>query len=242
MACTLHRRMATSLRLQPLPRVRARNAPQAHSREGARRLLNIVVALVGILVTAVVMAVIAILVKLSSQGPVIYRQKRIGIDRRSLSYARGNSRRKFDLGGQPFTLYKFRTMREAAANGPQVWAAPGDHRVTRIGRYLRACRLDELPQLFSVLTGEMNIVGPRPEQPDIFVELRELVEGYQRRQRVRPGITGLAQITLAYDRTIEDVQKKVRCDLDYIRRQSVLEDLKIMFLTLPVMLGRRGGW
>jgi lipopolysaccharide/colanic/teichoic acid biosynthesis glycosyltransferase len=133
-------------------------------------------------------------------------------------------------------------MRESSSNGPQVWAAPDDNRVTRVGRYLRSSRLDELPQLFSVLKGDMNIVGPRPEQPEIFVELRELVEGYQRRQRVLPGITGLAQITLTYDRCVEDVRNKVRCDLDYIRRQSVLEDLKIMLLTLPVMLGRRGGW
>jgi lipopolysaccharide/colanic/teichoic acid biosynthesis glycosyltransferase len=232
--------MATSIRLQPLPETRF--GRRAASREGPRRVLNIVVALVAIVLTSVVMVGIAILVRCTSRGPVIYRQKRIGIDRRSLSYARGNSRRKLDLGGQPFTLYKFRTMRESAGHGPQVWAAPDDTRVTRVGRYLRASRLDELPQLFSVLKGDMNIVGPRPEQPDIFVELRELVEGYQRRQRVRPGITGLAQITLAYDQSIEDVRNKVRCDLDYIRRQSVLEDLKIMLLTLPVMLGRRGGW
>jgi lipopolysaccharide/colanic/teichoic acid biosynthesis glycosyltransferase len=232
--------MATSIRLEPL--LGTRFARWAPSRVGPRRFLNVVVALVAIVLTSVFMVVIATIVKCTSRGPVIYRQKRIGIDRRSLSYARGNGRRKFDLGGQPFTLYKFRTMRESSSNGPQVWAAPDDNRVTRVGRYLRSSRLDELPQLFSVLKGDMNIVGPRPEQPEIFVELRELVEGYQRRQRVLPGITGLAQITLTYDRCVEDVRNKVRCDLDYIRRQSVLEDLKIMLLTLPVMLGRRGGW
>jgi lipopolysaccharide/colanic/teichoic acid biosynthesis glycosyltransferase len=232
--------MATSIRLLRLPPAIRERVEHGRSREGARRFLNLVVALVGIILTSVIMFVIALLIKCSSRGPVIFSQTRIGRDRRSLTYARGNSRRKLDLGGQPFTLYKFRTMHADTGNGRQVWALPDDQRITPLGRVLRGFRLDELPQLFSVLTGEMNIVGPRPEQPQIFVELRELVEGYQRRQRVRPGITGLAQITLGYDRSIDDVRKKVHCDLDYIRRQSLMEDLKIMLLTVPVMFSRRG--
>jgi len=107
---------------------------------------------------------------------------------------------------------------------------------------LRKLRLDELPQLFNVLKGDMNIVGPRPEQPTIFVYLREQIEGYQRRQRVRPGITGWAQINQGYDTSVDDVRRKVRYDLEYIRRQSALEDLRIMARTLPVMLLRRGAW
>jgi lipopolysaccharide/colanic/teichoic acid biosynthesis glycosyltransferase len=99
-----------------------------------------------------------------------------------------------------------------------------------------------LPQLFNVLVGDMNVVGPRPEQPAIFARLRRQIHAYTARQRTRPGITGLAQISQCYDRDIEDVRRKVEFDLRYLRRQSVLEDLRIMLLTFPVMLGRRGGW
>src|SRR3989442_1673840 len=152
----------------------------------SRRCLNIAAATVGIVLTLPLMLVIAALIKLTSRGPVLFTQ-------------------------------------------------------ARIGRVLRKVRLDELPQLFNVLLGDMNVVGPRPEQPSIFVFLREQIEGYQRRQRVRPGITGWAQINQAYDRTVDDVRRKVVYDLEYIRRQSTLEDCRIMLRTLPVMLGR-GGW
>jgi lipopolysaccharide/colanic/teichoic acid biosynthesis glycosyltransferase len=107
---------------------------------------------------------------------------------------------------------------------------------------LRRFRVDELPQLFNVLRGEMNVVGPRPEQPKIFETLRAKVPGYALRQAVRPGITGWAQINLAYDRCVEDVRRKVGFDLEYIGRRGAVEDLKIMLRTLPVMLGCRGGW
>ena len=208
----------------------------------ARRLLNIAVATVGLIVAAPVMLVIAVLIKLTSRGPVLFAQSRVGLDRRSLSRAGGNTRRHMDQGGQPFTMYKFRTMRPARTEDRQTWALPDDERVTPLGRVLRKYRLDELPQLFNVLRGDMNVVGPRPEQPTIFVYLREQIESYQRRQRVRPGITGLAQINQGYDTSVDDVRRKVAYDLDYIRRQSALEDLKIMCRTVPVMLLRRGGW
>jgi lipopolysaccharide/colanic/teichoic acid biosynthesis glycosyltransferase len=210
---------------------------------GGRRLLNIVVATAGLVVAAPVMLLIAALVKLTSRGPVLFTQTRIGLDRRSLSRAGGNTRRELDLGGKPFTMYKFRTMRaERATAERQVWAQPDDLRVTRLGRVLRKLRLDELPQLVNVLRGDMNVVGPRPEQPDLFVYLREQIEGYQRRQRVRPGITGWAQVNQAYDRSVDDVRRKVTLDLQYIRRQSALEDLKIMLRTPAVMLLGRGAW
>src|SRR5437773_8152238 len=124
----------------------------------------------------------------------------------------------------------------------EIWAQPQDARVTRVGRILRTFRLDELPQLVNVLRGDMNIVGPRPEQPSIFICLREQIEGYQRRQRVRPGITGWAQINQGYDTSIADVRRKLGYDLEYIRRQSPLEDLKIMAHTIPVMALRYGAW
>jgi len=215
--------------------------PRDRERRG-RRLFNIVVAVVGLVLTFPLMLVIAALIKLTSRGPVLFTQSRVGLDRRALSNAGGNTRRHTDQGGQPFTMYKFRTMRPADGSGKQVWAQADDARITPIGRVLRKLRLDELPQLFNVLTGEMNIVGPRPEQPTIFVYLREQIEGYQRRQRVRPGITGWAQINQGYDTSVDDVRRKVRYDLEYIRRQSTLEDLKIMARTLPVMLRRRGAW
>src|SRR3989441_239815 len=208
-----------------------------------RRLLNVAVAAMGLILGLPLMLVIAALIKLTSRGPVLFAQQRIGLDRRALSRAGGNTRRQLDLGGKPFTMYKFRTMEVHHANGDRpVWARPDDPRVTPIGRVLRQFRLDELPQLSNVLLGDMNIVGSRPEQPAIFVYLREQIEGYQRRQRVRPGITGWAQINLPYDQTVHDVRKKVSLDLEYIRRQSELEDVRIMLRTVPVMLGRRGGW
>ena len=130
------------------------------------------------------------------------------------------------------------------SGGPQgeVWAAPTDPRVTSIGRILRLYRLDEIPQLINVLNGDMNVVGPRPEQPAIFARLRQEIDGYQDRQRVPPGITGWAQVNQAYDRSVEDVKRKVALDLEYIERRTVVEDMKIMFRTFPVIAGKRGAW
>src|SRR3989454_4052397 len=214
--------------------------PTDRERPG-RRLLNISVAAVGLVLALPLMLLIGLLIKLTSRGPVLFKQTRVGLDRRALSRMGGNTRRRIDLGGHPYTMYKFRTMYvDHRSTDRQVWAQPDDARVTPIGRLLRRFRLDELPQLVNVLKGDMNVVGPRPEQPAIFVHLREQIEGYQRRQRVRPGITGWAQINLSYDRTVDDVRRKVSLDLDYIRRQSALEDLRIMVRTPRVMLGRRG--
>ena len=211
--------------------------------EGARRWLNVVVATIGIVLTAPVMLAIAVLIRLTSRGPILYRQPRVGIDRRSPSTAGGNHRRSLDYGGRPFTIYKFRTMQTSRDGGVrEAWASPDDPRVTRLGRILRQYRLDELPQLFNVLRGDMNIVGPRPEQPRIFNDLRHRVHNYGVRQRVRPGITGWAQINHHYDQSIEDVRKKIALDLDYIARQSVIEDLKIMLLTAPTVVFKRGAW
>jgi len=205
----------------------------------ARRLLNVAIALVGIVLTFPLMVVIATILKLTSPGPLLFVQTRVGLDRR------GHPRREpdHDQGGAPFRMYKFRTMRmQPAGADPQVWARPDDDRITPFGRLLRKTRLDELPQLFNVLLGDMNVVGPRPEQPAIFARLRNQINAYTARQRTRPGITGLAQISQCYDRDLDDVRRKVEFDLNYLRRQSVFEDLRIMLLTFPVMLGRRGGW
>ncbi len=209
--------------------------------EGTRRVLNVVVAFVALVVLLPVMALVALLVWLSSPGPVIYRQTRVGVDRRSPRLPSGNWRRSDDLGGRPFTMYKFRTMYEAD-QAVEVWATPDDPRVTPLGRILRQFRLDELPQLVNVLKGDMNIVGPRPEQPSIFAELREQVPGYEHRQRVLPGITGWAQVSRPYDTSVEDVRRKVELDLEYINRTSVAHDFLIMLQTVPVLIGRKGAW
>ena len=212
-------------------------------REGSRRFVNVVVALTGIVIAAPLMAVIALAVKLTSRGPLLYTQMRIGVDRRTPLHPSGNGRRNTDHGGKPFRIYKFRTMYHRAGSGQaQVWARPDDPRVTPIGRVLRQYRLDELPQLFNVLRGDMNIVGPRPEQPTIFQDLRRQIDGYQTRQRVRPGITGWAQINQHYDRSLDDVKRKIAFDLEYVERHSLLEDVKIMARTLPVILFKRGAW
>jgi lipopolysaccharide/colanic/teichoic acid biosynthesis glycosyltransferase len=209
----------------------------------ATRLVNFFLALVAVLLLLPILAFIAILVRCSSPGPVLYTQIRVGHDRRSPANRNQNHRRERDLGGRLFTIYKFRTMWVDAEHASgAVWAQQRDPRVTPLGRLLRQYRLDELPQLFNVLTGEMNIVGPRPERPTIFAELREHIAEYPLRQRAKPGITGLAQINHHYDRSLEDVRTKVHYDLEYIRRQSVAEDLRIMLKTLPVVLLRRGGW
>jgi lipopolysaccharide/colanic/teichoic acid biosynthesis glycosyltransferase len=224
------------------PRRRAASPPEES--EGLRRTLNLAVAGVAIVIAAPVMAVIALGIKLTSRGPVLYTQTRVGIDRRALGAPAGNTRRRSDYGGKPFTIYKFRTMATTDRAQPvsEVWASPDDPRVTAIGRILRLYRLDELPQLINVLRGDMNVVGPRPEQPAIFARLRQEIERYEERQRVRPGITGWAQVNLQYDRSLEDVRRKLRYDLEYIARRSVLEDVRIMLRTLPVVVWKQGAW
>ncbi len=234
--------------------VRARSAPQAaveaqpaiapvSRSDRGRRVLNIVLAVIALVLVLPLMALIAVLIKLTSRGPAFYTQVRVGLDRRSNGLDATNHRRSADIGGLPFDIYKFRTMRvDAEQMTGAVWAAQGDPRVTLVGGFLRRYRFDELPQLLNVIKGEMNLVGPRPERPTIFAELRENIQEYPLRQRAKPGITGLAQINHHYDSCIEDVRTKVRYDLEYIGRQGVAEDLKIMFKTIPVILFRRGGW
>jgi lipopolysaccharide/colanic/teichoic acid biosynthesis glycosyltransferase len=204
------------------------------------RILNILVASVLLLVFAPLMLAIALVVRLSSKGPVIYTQPRVGLDRRRGRGGRiPDNRREADRGGKIFRVYKFRTM-YVDRGEEQVWATENDPRVTPVGRLLRAYRLDELPQLFNVFKGDMNVVGPRPEQPEIFDQLRRKVDGYADRQRVLPGITGWAQVNQQYDQCVEDVKRKLEYDLDYISRRSPLQDLKIMTRTPVVMVLKQG--
>jgi lipopolysaccharide/colanic/teichoic acid biosynthesis glycosyltransferase len=211
------------------------------SEEEKRRILNVFVGAVALLLALPLMIVIALAVKLTSRGPVFYTQHRVGLDRRRpVGTAAQNGLRRQDRGGKLFKIYKFRTMTASPRGTGEVWAKPGDHRVTPVGYVLRRYRLDELPQLWNVLRGDMNIVGPRPEQPEIFHQLRSKVERYVERQRVLPGITGWAQVNQSYDQCLDDVRRKVVLDLEYIRSRSTVEDLKIMARTLPVMIGKKG--
>ena len=202
------------------------------------RIMNVVLALAALLMLLPLMLIVAVLIRLDSAGPVIFRQRRVGLDRRSNA---GNfevgGRRTADLGGRPFTILKFRTMEVGAEmeSGP-VWARKDDPRATRVGRVLRATRMDEIPQFLNVLRGDMAIVGPRPERPRFVLKLREQIDGYRHRQRVLPGITGWAQVNRGYDQSLEDVRSKVQYDLEYVRRRSLWFDVKIMFLTIPVVL------
>jgi lipopolysaccharide/colanic/teichoic acid biosynthesis glycosyltransferase len=210
------------------------------------RAANVAIGVTALLLLSPVLLVVAIVVKATSPGPMLYRQTRVGLDRRRGGGGRNSAqtlydRRGQDLGGRAFTIYKFRTMRLNAEQGSgAVWARAGDPRVTAIGRFLRKTRIDEIPQLLNVIRGEMNIVGPRPERPSLVLRLRQQIPEYPLRHRVKPGITGWAQINHSYDATIEDVRQKVQFDLEYLNRQSLSEDLLIMARTLPVMLLRRG--
>jgi lipopolysaccharide/colanic/teichoic acid biosynthesis glycosyltransferase len=207
----------------------------------ARRWLNVAVAATMLILLMPLMIVVGLLVKLTSTGPILYTQARVGVDRRWKQGGRLDHRRIVDHGGRLFRIYKFRTMRvEPAAS--QSWAQKGDPRITPIGGILRKLRLDELPQLINVLLGDMNIVGPRPEQPRIFAELRHQIPSYAARQRVLPGITGLAQVNQHYDTCMDDVRRKVQYDLEYIRKESPLADLRILMATLPAVVVKRGGW
>jgi lipopolysaccharide/colanic/teichoic acid biosynthesis glycosyltransferase len=224
------------------------------------RVVNVVLASVALLVSMPALFLIAIAVRLTSPGPIFYRQPRIGLNRRGVRlhnrrrldrrwhlWARfleqHDDQRSRDLGGSAFMIYKFRTMREdAETQTGAVWATKNDPRSTVIGGFLRKYRLDELPQLINVIQGDMNLVGPRPERPTIFAQLSEQIEEYPLRQRVKPGITGWAQIHLTYDSCIEDVRKKVRYDLEYLRQKSIRRDLAIMLKTLPSVLFKKRGW
>jgi lipopolysaccharide/colanic/teichoic acid biosynthesis glycosyltransferase len=214
--------------------------------ERARRVLNLTVAATSLLLASPLFLAIALAVKLSSRGPVFFRQERVGQDRRRRPGDRrvrnrgGSDRREECAGGKVFWMYKFRTMYVGRGKNRQVWTEKDDPRITPVGRFLRAFRLDELPQLWNVIRGDMNVVGPRPEQPEIFKGLRCEISDYPKRQSILPGITGWAQVNNGYDQSVIDVQRKLGYDLEYLNRRSPAEDLRIMAKTVPVVLGRRG--
>jgi exopolysaccharide biosynthesis polyprenyl glycosylphosphotransferase len=183
-----------------------------------KRFVDLITAMIGLCVTAPLWLLIAAAIKLGDSGPVFHTQVRVG------------------QNGRPFTLYKFRTMRPDAENGCSVWACPHDPRVTLVGRFLRRTRLDELPQLVNVLKGDMSIVGPRPERPDLVERLAESVPYYRERHLVKPGLTGWAQISFRYGSSVQDAKRKLQFDLYYLKHMSLELDLIILFRTLGTFL------
>jgi exopolysaccharide biosynthesis polyprenyl glycosylphosphotransferase len=187
-----------------------------------KRVVDRTVGLLGSLLVCVMVPLLALLVWLDDGGPIFFRQERVG------------------RGGTLFQIWKFRTMRiDAEPNGP-VWASNGDIRVTRIGRFLRRTRLDELPQFFNVLKGDMSLVGPRPERPRFTALLERTVPFYDRRHLMRPGITGWATVRFGYGDSVTDKWRSHEYDLYYLKHRSLLLDLEILVRTMWVMLLRRG--
>ena len=188
-----------------------------------RRVLNFSVALIGLILALPLIPLVALAVKLSSPGPILYRQQRVG------------------RGGKIFYCYKFRTMRKnAEADTGATWATDDDPRITRVGKFLRISRLDEIPQLWCVLKGDMHFVGPRPERPEFVEWLSKEIPYYGVRHVVRPGITGWAQVQYRYGNTLEDAREKLQYDLFYIKNASIALDLLIMFQTVKIVMIGRG--
>lgn len=216
-----------------------------------KRALDVVLALVALVVTAPLCLVVAVLIKITSPGPILFYQERVGLDRRS-NERRGGARsapagrfadrRRFVKFGKPFSMYKFRTMHVAAENGRPVWAQEGDPRVTALGRFLRKARIDEIPQFLNVLRGDMSIVGPRPERSYFIASYEHEVPDFKLRLRVKPGITGLAQVSLGYSNSVEGMKRKLGFDLAYIQELSPLTDLKILLRTILVVCTGKGAY
>jgi len=215
----------------------------------AKRIVDFIVSSALIILTSPMMLLIVLIIKIDSCGPVIFKQKRIGMNRRRAFNGGGTAtfheRRRRDFGGQSFTMYKFRSMvREAEEMLPSlvnlgalpepVYKLRNDPRVTRFGRFLRKSSLDELPQLFNVLRGEMSLVGPRPEAQRIVFLYNE---NHKRRLQVKPGLTGLQQIKCRGSKSME---KRLKYDLDYIAHRSLLLDLRILLSTPFVVIQRKG--
>jgi lipopolysaccharide/colanic/teichoic acid biosynthesis glycosyltransferase len=205
-----------------------------------------------LLLLAPLFAIVALAVMLDSLGPVFYTQVRVGQNRRLGADRRRDripvridqrhiERRRILSEGRLFRIYKFRTMVVDAEKeiGP-VWALKDDPRVTRVGKWLRLTRIDELPQLWNVLRGEMSLVGPRPERPHFVGHFARKIPDYTERLRAIPGITGLAQVNGSYDVCEEDVRSKLGYDLEYVRNCRMAEDLRILFRTVQVVVTRKG--
>lgn len=195
---------------------------QARINTMARLALHRTVALIGAILSLPLVLITSILIKLESRGPVLYKQERVG------------------RNGRVFTVMKFRSMRVDAEKDGPVWAQNADDRVTRVGRIIRKIRMDEIPQFWNILRGDMNFVGPRPERPHFVSQLAEEIPYYEQRHLIAPGLTGWAQIKYPYGSSIEDARQKLQYDLYYIKNQSLMLDAAILFETIKTILFGRG--
>ena len=195
---------------------------QAKIAELSRSMVHWLVALVGAILSLPIVLLTAVLIKLDSRGPVFYKQERVG------------------KNGRVFVLAKFRSMRVDAEEAGPVWASKGDARTTRVGRIIRKIRVDEIPQFWNILKGEMSFVGPRPERPHFVAQLAEEIPFYEQRHLIAPGLTGWAQIKYPYGASIEDARQKLQYDLFYIKNHGLLLDGVIIFETIKIILFGRG--
>ncbi len=209
--------------LYGFPMIRILAEPIPPWEKNVKRLIDIIACLIAIVCLIPVLLVVAAAIKLDSGGSVLYVQERLGIRKR------------------PFRLYKFRSMKDNAEqlSGP-VWANENDTRITRVGKILRKTRFDEFPQVYNILKGDMTLVGPRPERPFFVEKLKKKIPYYLLRLKVKPGLTGWAQIKHRYDRSLDDVREKLKYDLYYIENMSLNMDFKIIIATIFVVLGRKG--
>ncbi|MEP6922716.1 MAG: TIGR03013 family XrtA/PEP-CTERM system glycosyltransferase [bacterium] len=187
-----------------------------------RNVVHRLVALIGGILSIPVVLVTMVLIKLDSKGPIFYRQERTG------------------QSGLPFMVVKFRSMRVDAEQAGPVWASKDDDRTTRVGKIIRKIRVDEIPQFWNILRGEMNFVGPRPERPHFVAQLAQEIPYYEQRHLIPPGLTGWAQIKYPYGSSIEDARQKLQYDLFYVKNQSLLLDAIVMFETVKIILSGRG--
>jgi len=196
---------------------------KTHVLLACKRALDILSASVGLILLAPVMVIVGAMVRWTSKGPALYHQQRVG------------------QGGRVYTVHKFRSMRQdAEAQTGAVWAQAKDARVTPIGNFIRRTRLDELPQLWNVLIGDMSMVGPRPERPEFVCQLTEQIPFYGLRHTVRPGVTGWAQVRYTYGASVEDSMEKLQYDLFYIKHMTIAFDLFVLFSTVKTVILRRG--
>lgn len=226
-------------------------------KRGLKRAGDVVFASVALFFFALLLPFLALALKLDSRGPIFYGQTRVGINRRSgdrrnrredapkesgerRSGDRSREIRRVVAEGRTFTIWKLRTMYVNSESEGMRWASKQDPRITRMGRFLRVTRLDEVPQFYNVLRGEMSVVGPRPERPPFISLLSREVPGYLERLRFKPGITGLAQVEAGYDDSLESVHRKVALDLRYITSFTLRRDLWILVQTVRVVITGQG--